>query len=85
MLATLMLFLSLARSIQPTEPPTQWAFELVIRAAGQEWTMRIPLDEYLSCEEMRDVWLTDGPRDTEEFESETDCVQIERDGARHHP
>lgn len=73
MLALLM-FLAVAHPVEPPQP--QWAFELTIRAAGHEWTMRMPVDEYLTCEEMRDTWLTEGPRDTEEFSSDSDCVDV---------
>ncbi|HYE70616.1 MAG TPA: hypothetical protein VD932_03735 [Aquabacterium sp.] len=75
MLAAVLLFLSMVSPTEPAQPQDAWVFELVIRTAGQEWTMRMPVDEYLTCEELRDVWLTDGPRDTEDFSSESDCVQ----------
>lgn len=76
MLASLVaLFLSIAQPAPPAKPePEEWILQVAIETGGQRFVMRMPAEDYLECEDLRDAWLVDGPRDREGFRSEADCV-----------
>lgn len=77
MIATLMMFLALSRpavELTTTKPAQPWALELTIEAWDQRITLRLPAATDLECEELRDTWLVDGPRDREGFRSSVECV-----------
>lgn len=75
----LILFLATALPTQPpADEPESWTLELVIDAWDQRITLSVPADSYVECEELRDSWLVEGPKDREGWESKADCVEIKR-------